>query len=75
MSRYTFDEAAQCALGAEVLLGGHGIPYYHDRQAGTEGIANVFSEKVCEGQDKLQHEAFIDLCPNIYELIRGVILQ
>lgn len=65
----TFDEAAYGIFTA-VIHGGHSADYY--RQGHGEGIANIFSALMTK--DPVMNEALQDLCPNMYELIKGVIL-
>lgn len=66
----TFDECASGAFTSAASVGGHTAQYYMQGGHG-EGVANVFSALATE--DKTMNDALKDLCPNVYELIKGVI--
>ena len=68
----SFDGGVLGSFSAFVLLGGHRPDYYARNQLGaSEAIANVFSNLVTGNE--LEREAFMSLCPNLYNLIMGVI--
>ena len=66
----TFDGGVMGAFGAFLMLGGHTPEYLsHSRMGVYEGVANVFSNLVTG--NPLEREAFLDLCPHLYNLIAG----
>lgn len=65
----TFDGSAYGAF-TSVIMGGHDPQYYMMNSNGIrEGVANVFMSEMT--QDETVINAMKDLCPNVYELIRG----
>lgn len=67
----TFDEGAFGSFHSIVSAGGHSAEYY--MQGGhDEYVANVFSALATE--DPVVIEGMQDLCPNVYNLVRGIIL-
>lgn len=70
----TFDGGVGGAFFAFILHGGHEPKYYAvNRMGANEGVANVFSALMTK--NRYQLDAFSGLCPNIFNLIQGVILK
>lgn len=70
----TFDGGVGGAFSAFILLGGHEPKYYAvNRKGAGEGVANVFSSLMTKNKDEL--DAMESLCPNIFNLIKGVIMK
>ena len=70
----TFDGGVGGSFYAFILHGGHEPKYYAvNRMGAKEGIANVFSALMTQDQNVL--EAMNGLCPNTFNLIKGVILK
>ena len=70
----TFDGGVCGSFFAFILHGGHESKYYATNRMGAkEGIANVFSALMTKNKNEL--DAMEELCPNVFNLIKGVILK
>jgi len=70
----TFDGGVNGSFSAFISLGGHTPDYYSVNKMGlTESVANVFCTLMLNDEDMTN--AMLDLCPNTFNLIKGVILK